>query len=470
MKIRDIENYKKITDDSRDVEPGSIFVAIKGVDVDGHDFIDQAVKNGATLVIADKRYVGSIKTSGNAKLITVDDSKTAFGEIASQIYSLPKNIVAVTGTNGKTSVAYFYKQILEILGQSSASIGTLGVISSNNNDYFKKFETLTTPGISQLYFLLDKLSKNNVDNVIIEASSHGLHQRRMNGIKFNMGAFTSFSQDHLDYHENMDEYLNAKLVLFSEVLFNGAVSVINADMNVSSTVIDLCKNKGHKVLTYGEKGEYIKVDSIEFDSDRTRVRFILEGKQVDISIPVIGRFQIHNILCALSLAIQSGYDVVKCIDSLKSLHSVPGRMQLVRDNIIVDYAHTDDALLKAMLAIKDIMKSGKLIVLFGCGGDRDRKKRKLMGEVVNETADIAIITDDNPRTEDPAAIRKEIMKYCRNAIEVDGRKEAIKKAISLKGDNDFLLIAGKGHENYQIIGTKKTPFDDAEVVREILKQ
>jgi len=469
MKLNNLSNYKKITDNSKEVEPHSIFVAIKGHSRDGHDFIESSIKNGATLVIADARYVGDRSVSDGVELVVVEDSKVAFGELASKIYSLPKRIVGVTGTNGKTSVTYFYKQILEILGESVASIGTLGVISSNNPDYFQKFETLTTPGISRMYFLLDQLSQNNVDNVIVEVSSHGLHQQRMSGIKFSMGVFTSFSQDHLDYHKTMDEYLKAKLILFSEELPYGSVAVINSDMDVSSEVIDLCKNKGHKVFTYGEKGEYIKILSIEFYSNASRVKFELEGELIEIDIPVIGAFQMHNILCALTIAIQSGYDKDKCIKTLGKLHSVPGRMQLVKENIIVDYAHTDDALLKAMLAIKDIMKSGRLIVLFGCGGDRDKKKRKLMGEVVNKVADLAIVTDDNPRTEDPSEIRQEIMQYCNKAVEVDGRKEAIKKALELKKKEDFLLIAGKGHENYQIIGTKKFPFDDTEIVKELLK-
>ncbi|MCH9753372.1 MAG: UDP-N-acetylmuramoyl-L-alanyl-D-glutamate--2,6-diaminopimelate ligase [Alphaproteobacteria bacterium] len=469
MKIERLSSYKNITDDSKKVESGSIFVAIKGYSADGHDFILDAISNGAALIIADKRYVNYSKLPKDIHIITVEDSRAAFAEIASQMYSLPKNIIGVTGTNGKTSVTYFYKQILDLIGEHVASIGTLGVVSNSNSDYFKKFETLTTPGISNLYYILDQLHKNNVENVIIELSSHGLHQRRMKGIKFNIGAFTSFSQDHLDYHKTMKEYLEAKKLMFSEILSPGSKAIINADMDVSADVVKLCKDKERKVFTYGDKGEYIKLLSLKFSCDVTKVRFTIGDDVVEIDIPVIGVFQIHNILCALALAIQSGYDKDKCIKALSSLHSVPGRMELVKENIIVDYAHTDDALLKAMLAIKEIMSSGKLIVLFGCGGDRDKKKRKLMGEVVDKIADVAIVTDDNPRTEDPGTIRREIMRYCNNAVEVDGRENAIKKALELKGKEDFLLIAGKGHEDYQIIGAEKVPFDDAQMVRDFLK-
>lgn len=471
MKLEvDLHKYKKITDDSREVIPSSIFVAIKGFASDGHDYIKAAIDNGATLVIADSRYYkkNSNTIPNKVELLLVEDSKSAFGILASKIYKLPKNIVGVTGTNGKTSTTYFYKQIIELLGQNSASIGTLGVISSKNAAFFKKIDTITTPGISQMYYILSQLAENGVDNVAIEVSSHGLDQKRLDGIKFNAGAFTSFSQDHLDYHETMDKYLEAKLRFFSDVLPKNSPVVINSDMDVSDKVISVCKAKGHRVFTYGFNGKYIKILSINYLNHATEVDVLMEDKKITIHLPIIGEFQVNNILCAMSLAIQSGFKKEDCLKALEKLKPVPGRMELVKENIIVDYAHTHDALEKVIHSIRAVMSSGRLIVLFGCGGDRDKKKRKLMGEVVDQLADLAIITDDNPRTEDPESIRAEIKKYCHKGIVVGGRREAIQKAIELKEKEDFLLIAGKGHENYQIIGKEKFDFDDVEISKELL--
>jgi len=472
MKLEvDLSKYKKITDDSREVVPSSIFVAIKGFAADGHEYIKDAINNGATLIIADSRYYKKDTNviPNKVELLLVEDSKIAFGILASKIYKLPKNIVGVTGTNGKTSTTYFYKQIIELLGHHSASIGTLGVISNQNKEFFEKIDTLTTPGISQMYYILSQLAENGVDNVAIEVSSHGLDQKRMDGIKFNAGAFTSFSQDHLDYHETMDKYLHAKLRFFSDVLPENSPVVINSDMDVSDKVMSACQAKGHRVLTYGFHGNYIKILSIKYLNHATEVEVLMEDKKITIHLPIIGEFQVNNILCAMSLAIQSGFKKEECMKALEKLKPVPGRMELVKENVIVDYAHTHDALEKVIHSIRAVMSSGRLIVLFGCGGDRDKKKRRLMGEVVDRLADLAIITDDNPRTENPESIRAEIKKYCHKGIEVDGRREAIKKALELKEKEDFLLIAGKGHEKYQIIGTEKFTFDDVETVKELLR-
>ena len=467
MEIKDFSIYSKITDDSREVIPGSVFVAIRGQRVDGRDYINNAITAGATLIVADKHYVHKEELPARVKLILVDDPKKALSSIAAKIYQIPKNIVGVTGTNGKTSVTYFYQQMIKLLGQDSASMGTLGVISSKNEKFFNSLETLTTPGISQLYSLLNSLAREGVENVAMEVSSHGLDQNRIEGLKFSAGAFTSFTQDHLDYHENMESYLRAKMKLFLDVLAPGSVAVINSDMDVSSQVVSLCKSRGHKVVTYGLKGD-IRILSSRFHNGMTEVEFQLGGNNFKINLHIIGEFQVHNILCALALAINTGFALDKCLKVIERLHPVPGRMEIAADNILVDYAHTDDALKKAMQSVRAVMHSGRLIVLFGCGGDRDKKKRKLMGQIVNEMADLAIVTDDNPRTEDPTEIRAEIIKYCPKAIEIAGRREAIQKALELKKKDDFLLIAGKGHEKYQIIGTTKFPFDDVATVKEFL--
>jgi UDP-N-acetylmuramoyl-L-alanyl-D-glutamate--2,6-diaminopimelate ligase len=238
-------------------------------------------------------------------------------------------------------------------------------------------------------------------------------------------------------------------------------------MGVSSRVVELCKSKGHKVVTYGATGD-IRIVSSRFNHGMTEVEFEMDRKIYNVRLNVIGEFQVHNIICAFALAINTGFDKEDCLKVLEKLHPVPGRMEIVLDNVLVDYAHTDDALKKAMQSIRSVMRSGRMIVVFGCGGDRDKTKRKLMGQVVSEMADIAIVTDDNPRTEDPSSIRAEIMKYCTKGVEIEGRENAIKKAIELKQKDDFILIAGKGHEKYQIIGTTKYSFDDVAVAKNCL--
>lgn len=465
----ELEHNQKVTEDSRSVQSGDIFVAIKGHSTDGHDFIQDAIQRGASTIVVDQRYYTPIDMPEDIDLVISKDSKKDFSEILKRLYEVPENLVGITGTNGKTSTAYFYKQITELSGSKSASVGTLGVLSSEKADFFSKIDTLTTPGLSQLYSLLNDLCKCGVKNVSMEVSSHGLDQGRVEGLSFNAAAFTSFSQDHLDYHNTMENYLNAKMKLFTDFLKAGGKAVINSDMEVSQHVTKICEDLGHKVLTYGRHGEFIKILSSEFDGSATNVEFLCDGEKIRKSLPIIGDFQVENAMCALALAIATGFNKESCFNSLENISSVPGRMQIAGENVIVDYAHTDDALRKAIESMKAIMKTGKLIAVFGCGGDRDKTKRKLMGEVSAELADISIVTDDNPRTEDPASIRQEIIKHCKNGIEVGGRREAIKKAIEMKGDGDFVLIAGKGHENYQILGTKKVHFDDVETAIEFLR-
>jgi len=464
MEINGVK-YNFVTDDSRLVKPNSIFVAIKGVNVDGHLYLESAVNAGASMIVVQKDIAQGLKLPEYVKLWAADDTKEAFGKIANQIYKLPNNIVGVTGTNGKTSTTFFYKQILGLLGEDSASVGTLGVVSSKDSEYFRSLGAdNTTPGVSQLYFILNKLALAGVNNVAMEVSSHGLHQRRVEGVKFKAAAFTSFTQDHLDYHADMEEYFQAKMKLFMELLEPGSVAVINSDMDVSERIFEMCKERGLHVVTYGSKGDYAILSS-DFDGVHTKVKLSIRGKVHELKLSIIGDFQVNNIVCALALAVNTGFGEDACLKALAKVQPVRGRMEVVAENIIVDYAHTDDALEKAMLSIKRVMRRGRLLVLFGCGGDRDKKKRKLMGEVVQRVADFAIITDDNPRTEDPKSIRREILRYCPNSLEVADRGEAIKKAIAIKKKEDFLLIAGKGHEDYQIIGKTKYPFDDAEVVR-----
>lgn len=382
----------------------------------------------------------------------------------------PSNIIAVTGTSGKTSVASFYQQIVSMLGESIASIGTLGVVSNVAQSEFQDYSGLTTPGSTELRQILDKMHSLKIDNVIIEASSHGLKQSRMAGVKLKMAAFTSFSQDHLDYHGTMEDYLESKLLLFNSLLEPGSVAVINRDMSVSEKVIDVCNSRQLKVLTYGQNGEYIKVLRVQCENGKSIVEFTLDGRICQVSLNLFGDFQIHNALCALALVINSGFKKAQCLKVLSLLKPVPGRMERVGEsNIFIDYSHKPEALEKALQILQTQKSSdSRVLLVFGCGGDRDKGKRRLMGEIASNNADMVFVTDDNPRTEVPDEIRKEIMRWCRGAIEIAGRKTAIETAISEMHRGDFLLIAGKGHEKYQIIGDKKIPFDEYEIVTRLL--
>jgi UDP-N-acetylmuramoyl-L-alanyl-D-glutamate--2,6-diaminopimelate ligase len=467
MLTKDFSQYHDVTSDSKEVVKGGIFVAIKGLKNDGHDCIDEALQNGAKLIIVDKSYKDKVSNLDVTKYLEVDDTRKALRDIASTIYEQPKNIVAVTGTNGKTSVACFYRQLIELLGYKSASIGTLGVMSTDGK--VSQSMCLTTPPVGQIHKMLHQLKSHGIENVILEASSHGLDQDRIGRIKISTAAFTSFSQDHLNYHGSMENYLKAKLLLFSKVLQDNSIVVINNEMEIADQVIEVCKARGHRIYTYGKAADFLNILSIKYREGKSHVKFLLEGKNYNKSFNFMGDFQIYNILCALCLAIAKGFDKQRCLSVLNKLQLVPGRMEPVDgSNVFVDFAHTPDGLEKALTVLHENKAKGRVIVVFGCGGDRDKGKRSKMGSVANKIADIAIVSDDNPRTEDPAAIRKEIMAHCPKAIEVGGREEAIKTAIEMMKPDDLLLIAGKGHEQTQIIGTEHFHFNDIEVARRYL--
>lgn len=454
-----------ITDDSRKVKAGGIFIAIDGYGQDGHSYIDAAIKNGANTIIINAAKESQVAKHDGVTYVAVDNTRVALSYICSKIYKRPDDIVAVTGTNGKTSVAYFTAKILELLEQKAAYVGTLGVMAGDSPD-FREYNSLTTPGTLILNEILDKLKARNFNKVAIEASSHGLHQHRLDYIDFKAGAFTEFGRDHLDYHKDLDSYLDSKLILFNQLLPKAAFAVINSDMEVSERVVSACKSRQLNILSYGYKGEFAKILSIEYHGLNMKVQAMIDGKKYELPINLFGDFQAFNVLCATLLVHSLGFKIEDCVKAIGQLTSVPGRMERVENyNIFVDYAHTPDALEGACKVIRNSnhKKEGRLILVFGCGGDRDKGKRPLMGAVAAKYADVAIVTDDNPRTEDAEQIRREIMAQCPNAANIGNREEAIRHAIQSMKSDDILLIAGKGHEYTQIFADKTIEFNDSKI-------
>ena len=378
---------------------------------------------------------------------------------------------AVTGTNGKTSTAYFCTQIWQLLGKKSASIGTIGIATGDGLAYGAT-GSMTTPDPVKLHEILANLSNDGITNLVMEASSHGLDQCRLYGVNVKAAAFTNITRDHLDYHGTFEKYLAAKLRLF-EIMHEG-VAVINADIPKAGQIIQLCEERGHKILSIGKNGSYIILNDAIRTSVGQQISFEIAGKLYNINTRLIGEFQAYNLLTALALVIGCGANTDEAVAALAKVEEVPGRMQGVGvggevARVYVDYAHTPDALEKALDVLRPYAVN-KLWVVFGCGGDRDKGKRPQMGEVAARCADVLVVTDDNPRTEDAAVIRKEIIAACPEAKEIADREEAIKYAILNMSEGDVLLIAGKGHEKTQIIGDNKLAFDDVAVAKTELEK
>jgi UDP-N-acetylmuramoyl-L-alanyl-D-glutamate--2,6-diaminopimelate ligase len=468
--LESISNNQNITDTSTKINNGDVFIAVKGTKTDGHKYVSQALEKGASVVIIDQDQEEIVKKL-TTKYIAVPDTREALAYLASRKYTLPQNIAAVTGTDGKTSTAFFYKELLTSMNKRAATVGTMGVLSNTDTAHFKKYDILTTPGTLQLYQILSELKLSQVENVCLEASSHGIIQKRLDFIPIKAAAFTSFGRDHLDYHTDIDDYLNAKLRLFNHLLPQNGIAVINKDMQVADKVINACSKR--EILTYGLNGDFIKIDSIAYNNTKMSATLIIEGKPYNIHCNIFGDFQIQNLSCSLALVHATGHSYQEALEQIHKISSVPGRMERVDFfNIFIDYAHTPDALKKALSILKyGISKNtGKTFVVFGCGGDRDKGKRSLMGAIANEFADIAIITDDNPRTEDPNTIRQTIKDHCPKGIVIAGRDKAIDYAIANMKDGDALLIAGKGHEAIQILADKTIEFNDYKVAAHYANQ
>jgi UDP-N-acetylmuramoyl-L-alanyl-D-glutamate--2,6-diaminopimelate ligase len=466
-----MSKFSSIVLDSRNVEKGSLFVAIKGEKLNGEDFIEAAIAKGAAAILLDKKSESKIVKNSAVEYIFADDVKQKLSRVCAEFYQpKPENLIAVTGTNGKTSIANFASEILYKMGVASASIGTLGVRIPGVDNSIK--ESLTTPDIVTFHKILSQIKSQKIDDVAFEASSHGLHQDRIGGVEIKVAGFTNLTQDHLDYHKTMEEYFHAKLLLFTKYLSKTGVAVVNADDEYGVRIIAELKKQNIKTITYGKNSKDIEL--IEFIPNIAGqiIKLNIFGKYFEIPTHLIGGFQSYNLLCTIGMLVALGYESEKIIAACANQNSVKGRMEIVahtknNSSIVIDYAHTPDALEKAILALQP-HKQNRVITLFGCGGDRDKTKRPIMGAIAAKFSDLVIVTDDNPRTEDAKTIRSEIISACPNAIEVEGRRNAIERAISMLQPNDILLLAGKGHETYQIIGTEKNHFDESEIVNEVL--
>src|SRR5512139_26255 len=433
--------------DHRKVAPGTVFGAFRGTRFNGEDFIPAAVAAGAVAVVARPE----VQVEGAAH-IAADEPRRAFASLAARFFRpFPATVVAVTGTNGKTSTVELTRQLWRMDGYHAASIGTLGVTTADD----QVTTGLTTPDIVTFLSNMAGLAREGVTHASFEASSHGLAQYRTEGLPVQAAAFTNFSRDHLDYHGTMDEYFEAKMRLFSEVVDADGTAVVWADDPKSDEVIERCRRRGLKLLTVGVRGETLKL------ADRTptqlgqRLVVEVEGRIRTVTIPLIGAYQAANSLTAAGLVIATGGNVDETLERLARVQPVRGRLEravITRAGatVYVDYAHTPDALKSAIEALKPHTR-GKLITVFGAGGDRDTGKRPEMGEVAAAMSNVVIVTDDNPRSEDPAAIRKDVLAGAPRAREIGGRREAIAAAISEAGADDTILIAGKGHEQGQIV-------------------
>ncbi|HAP46705.1 MAG TPA: UDP-N-acetylmuramoyl-L-alanyl-D-glutamate--2,6-diaminopimelate ligase, partial [Afipia sp.] len=371
----------------------------------------------------------------------------------------PATIAAVTGTSGKTSVAVFTRQIWQRLGYAAASIGTIGLVSPKRTVY----GSLTTPDPIALHRSLDEIAGEGVTHLAFEASSHGLDQHRLDGVRVSAGGFTNLSRDHMDYHPTVEHYLAAKLRLFTDLIVDGGAAIIAADHEHSQAVIDAARIRKLRIITVGRKGEGIRLVDAAVDGFAQKLTLEHDGKRTQVRLPLVGEFQIENALVAAGLVIATGGDAERVFAALEHLQGAPGRLELVGERngapVFVDYAHKPDALAKALEALRPYTKR-KLVVVIGAGGDRDAGKRPLMGAIAAENADTVIITDDNPRSEDPASIRAAIMAAAKGAKDIADRNEAIRAAVAGLQQGDALLIAGKGHETGQIVGDKVLPFSD----------
>jgi UDP-N-acetylmuramoyl-L-alanyl-D-glutamate--2,6-diaminopimelate ligase len=457
-----------VTADSRAVKGGDVFVAIAGNKADGARFIAPALATGAVAIVAERKP--DARLPEGVAFVRVANARRTLALAAAKFYPRqPKTIAAVTGTSGKTSVAAFTRQIWSALGFSAASIGTIGVVSPRGETY----GSLTTPDPVALHRSLDALAGDGVTHLAIEASSHGLDQFRLDGLRIAAGGFTNITRDHLDYHQSFEAYFAAKLRLFEALLDRGSAAVIDVDHDHADAVLAAAKARGLSILSVGRSGTGIRLVEAKIDGFAQTLRLEHGGKSFQVRLPLVGEFQVENALVAAGLAIATGSDAAAVFAALENLKGAKGRLELVGSNhgapIFVDYAHKPDALAKALDALRPYV-TGRLAVVFGAGGDRDRGKRPLMGAIAAEKADRVVVTDDNPRSEDAAAIRAAILAAAPGAAEIGDRREAIRSAIAELRRGDVLLIAGKGHETGQIIGDRIVPFSDHEAVAAALKE
>lgn len=457
-----------LTADSRKVQAGYLFAAFPGAKLDGRKFIGEALEKGAVAILAPEGTVFPVSTA-----ITLEAPKprSCFSRMAAAFYGRQMNVIAaVTGTNGKSSTVDFCRQIWQSMEYSAACMGTLGVSASVG---INRQCNLTSPEPVTLYSEIALLKAAGVTHLALEASSVGLDQFRLDGLRVTVAAFTNLTRDHLDYHGTMEAYLEAKLSLFKNVMMEGGIAVINSGISCFGVVSDICKERGIRVIDFGEKAKDICLIKHSVLPDGQLIEFTLFGERHKIKLPLIGSFQAFNALCALGIVLaedpENKLKQKQAVHALEGLKSVRGRLEFAVNHpngapVYVDFAHTPDGL-ETMLKSLRPHTPGRLHVVFGCGGDRDSGKRSMMGEIAVRLADDVIVTDDNPRTEDAAFVRSEIMKSALGATEIAERREAIRAAVHRLKPDDVLVIAGKGHEQGQVIGTEVLPFDDVSEVR-----
>jgi UDP-N-acetylmuramoyl-L-alanyl-D-glutamate--2,6-diaminopimelate ligase len=460
-----------LADNSKSVAPGAMFIALNRDEKNRKNHVEEAISRGAKYILlnGENNYV---QLQNDVLFIFTKDVRRELAHAASRFFeSRLDNVVAVTGTNGKSSTVDIARQIWIGLGVNAASIGTLGVITEKNRE--KLPNNMTSPDCLYLNKILCRLSGEGIKNVAMETSSQGIEQRRVDEIKFNVCAFTNFSQDHLDYHQTLENYWNAKARLFSELADGNSVFVVNSDDEYSEKIRDIARSRNIKSVSYGYNSNEIKIlDVCPMESSQL-VKISFFGKEWEFILPLQGTFQVYNSLCAAASCYATGTNVEKIMSGLEKLQPISGRLELAAKiksaQIYIDYAHTPDALQNAILSLKNYAKN-QIVTLFGCGGDRDRQKRVLMGQIAEKFSDVVIVTDDNPRNEDPSEIRKMVLKGCPHGIEIEDRKKAIEFAIKMLSDGDILLIAGKGHETYQQIGKELIEFSDRKVVLDVVEE
>lgn len=461
----------KIQEDSRDVQKGDLFIAVQGVRRDGHTFIPEAVKNGAQILVVESEK--NIPSFFKGSIYKVDSTKKIRPLLLNQYYNSPSEkmfCIGITGTNGKTTVSYMIEQILLAEGWNTGVIGTID--HHLNGKVWPS--RLTTPNSVELYERLNHFCQLSAQAVVMEVSSIGLDQHRVDGMHFNLAVFTNFTQDHLDYHRDMDSYFKAKTKFFEMIKKSGSscIAVLNTD---DEWIYNYSKKIPCSFVSYGKSGENFRYEILHEDLDGSQCNMFHKGKKIPMHLPLIGSHNVSNAMAAVASAVTAGFSFEKSIKHLESFKPVPGRLERIYPfHVFVDYAHTAHALENTLQSLKKARKKNqKIIVVFGCGGGRDRKKRKNMGHTAHTYADYVVITSDNPRGEDPEKIVQDILKGIpkmdsRVFVHLD-RKEAIQKGLEIAQGQDIVLIAGKGHENKQIIGTQEIEFNDIQICKNILR-